>query len=127
MTRDRAHALYGFAPQVFGSAIEPLSADVVRFLLRNFHNPTILAASQLARGSEVAERAESVRQLFRDLIDRAFGHSTAERALRRVLEVGYLEPDGGHARAMRRLHLSRTTYFRRLREATDRLTARLQA
>lgn len=126
MTRDRAHAVYGFAHQVRDGRADLMSTEVVRDLLRCFHQPTALAASPLATGAGAPERAESVRRLLRVAIDEAFGQSTSELALRLALEIGYLEPDGGHGRAMHRLHLSRTTYFRRLRDATDRLAAHLQ-
>lgn len=128
MTRDRAHTVYGFAPQTPGGRVDTgsVSSDAVRDVLRDFHQPVALAASPLAIGTDPEERAESVRRLVRDVVARTFGHSKAEQALQRVVEIGYLDPAGGHAKAMHRLHLSRTTYFRRLREATDRLAAVLR-
>jgi hypothetical protein len=99
----------------------------VRDAFRVLHQPVALAAHPLATGDTVAERAESVRALLVAAVDAAFGDSEAERVQRAVLELGYLDPQGGHARAMHALHLSRTTYFRRLREATARVAAYLQS
>ncbi|WP_370249627.1 AAA family ATPase [Nocardioides sp.] len=101
--------------------------EEVRRVLRGFHRPTELAASPLATGVGVEPRAESVRALVRSAADRAFGDTEVERELRGVLETGYLDPEGGHTRAMRRLALTRATYYRRLAEATDRLAAVLAA
>jgi hypothetical protein len=120
--RARAHAELGPAP-----AGRP-TTDVadVRDALRVLHQPMALAASPLATGDTVHARAESVRSLLAEAVGAAFGDSEAERSQRAVLELGYLDPLGSHARAMHALHLSRTTYFRRLREATARVAAYLQ-
>ena len=37
----------------------------------------------------------------------------------------YFDPEGGHDVAMEELHMSRTTYFRRLRAAVDRVARRV--
>jgi hypothetical protein len=120
--RARAHAELGPAAGDHGRA-DP--ADV-RDAFRVLHQPVALAAHPLAVGRGVEERAASVRTRLVDAVDRAFGDSEAEQVQRSVLELGYLDPLGGHARAMHTLHLSRTTYFRRLREATARVAAYLQ-
>jgi hypothetical protein len=99
------------------------SYDVVRDALRSCHDPVALARSPLARGAEPAERAAYVVALLHDAVDRAFGSAPGAQLQRDVLKRGYLDPDADHARAMRTLHLSRTTYFRRLREATLQLAA----
>jgi hypothetical protein len=52
-----------------------------------------------------------------EVMEHAFGQGPEARLLRSVVELGYLDPEAGHVHAMRELHLSRTTYFRRLREA----------
>jgi hypothetical protein len=97
------------------------SADVVRDALRAFHDPVALAASPLARGATGAERAASVRDLLRDAAGTAFGESDDERLLRATIARGYLDPYGGHDKAALDLHVSRTTYFRRLATATARV------
>jgi hypothetical protein len=52
----------------------------------------------------------------------AFGLDDDGRLQRSVLELGYLDPDGGHTVAAQSLHLSRSTYFRRLSRATGQLS-----
>jgi hypothetical protein len=69
----------------------------------------------------MAERAESVRALVRGAVQQAFGDTPDQRLLRRVLERGYLDPAPNHELAADELHLSRSTYFRRLRQASDQL------
>lgn len=100
---------------------EPVTSGVVRDALRAFHDPLALAASPLAEGATVDARAASVRALVRDALAAAFGDSDDERLQRATLERGYLDGAGGHARAALALSMSRTTYFRRLAEASERL------
>lgn len=96
-------------------------AGTVRDALRGFHDATVLAANPLARGTGLTERAGTVRSRIEHAARAAFGASAEERLQAEVLRRGYLDPDGGHARAMLELHMSRTTYFRRLARATDRV------
>jgi hypothetical protein len=103
------------------------SADLVRDALRAFHDPVALAASPLAVGATAAERAAAVRGLLRTAAAGAFGDSEDERLLRATIERGYLDPHGGHERAALDLHVSRTTYFRRLATATSRVARYLLA
>jgi hypothetical protein len=105
----------------------PISGDDVREALRSFQVPAALAASPLARGSGSDQRAESVRDLLRSGVDRAFGDSDRERGLREVLVRGYLDSGPSHEQVADQLHLSRATYFRRLRSATERLVELLTA
>jgi len=101
--------------------------DTVREALRRYRDPVALARSPLARGDDPAERAAYVAELLRGAVDHAFGAGPGAEQQREVLLRGYLDPDADHSRAMRALHLSRTTYFRRLREATAQLSAWLEA
>jgi hypothetical protein len=93
----------------------------IRAALRSFHNPVQLAANPLARGTGVQERAKSVQTRLHALVAEVFGDTVTERLMQRLLRRGYLDPGGGHNIAMAEEHLSRTTYFRRLTEAVDRL------
>lgn len=118
--RDLARA------ELTGRTIEvdpPATVDRVRRALRAFHRVEALAAAGLAPAEgSVTERAAAARDALRDAVARTFDVGTpADRLLHDVLVLGYLEPDVGHHRAMRRLHLSRATYFRRLGEAVERL------
>jgi hypothetical protein len=97
------------------------SGDVVD-VLRCFHDPVALARSPLARGASIDARADSVRELIMSSLEVAFGLDDDGRLQRSVLELGYLDPDGGHTVAARSLHLSRSTYFRRLSRATGQLS-----
>ena len=100
-----------------------LGTDVVRDALRAFHDPLALAGSPLARGTTAEERAASVRRQLERGLREAFGASADGVLSRAIIERGYLDPAGGHARAALDLHLSRSAYFRRLATATDRVSA----
>jgi len=100
---------------------ESVYAEQVRDALRNLDRPAELAASPLARGDGVEERAASVRALLTDAAARAFGDQPGERLLRDAIVRGYLEPASSHEAAADELYLSRSAYFRRLKQAVDRL------
>ena len=119
--RDLVYADLGIAPP---PAVDSagLPTEAVRDALRSFHDPIALAASPLGRGGSSEERAASVQALLRQAAAGAFGNSPEQRLQREVIERGYLDPDGGHPRAMLDLSVSRTTYFRRLAEAAERMT-----
>jgi hypothetical protein len=98
------------------------TADDVRAALRVLDKPTELAASPLARGETPEERAGSVRATINEAIAAAFGDGAEEQLLVDVLRRGYLEPAAGsHESAAHDLHLSRATYFRKLKTASDRV------
>ena len=95
----------------------------VRDALRDFNLAHRLATNPLVRAEgSIDERAESVRDLLRAAADGAFGPGPADQLMRAILLRGYMEPAASHEEAADELHVSRSTYFRRLREATDRLT-----
>jgi len=100
-----------------------VDAAAIRAALRDIDQPVLLAAHVLARGSTIAARAGSVRDRLTDAVDTAFGRSSSEQLYRQVLRRGYLDPDAGAHVAQRELHLGRSTYFRRVAEAIDRLAA----
>jgi hypothetical protein len=118
--RDLVYLDLGIAPPA-PAVSAALPVDAVRDALRSFHDPIALAASPLGHGGRGDERAASVQALLRQATASAFGDSPEQCLQRQVIERGYLDPDGGHARAMLDLSVSRTTYFRRLAEASDRL------
>ena len=94
----------------------------VRAALKAYHRPGELAASPLASGATPAERAASVRALLEQAIAAAFGDGEDERLQRETLELGYLDASITHEGAADRLHLSRAAYFRRLRQAVQRVS-----
>ncbi|MEV4421935.1 AAA family ATPase [Patulibacter sp. NPDC049589] len=118
--RDLVYHGVGLAPasHQLTSTMDP---GTVRDALRGFHDATALSVNPLARGIGLTERAATVRARIEQASRAAFGDSAEERLQAQVLRRGYLDPDGGHARAMLELHMSRTTYFRRLARATDRV------
>jgi hypothetical protein len=99
--------------------------ESVRQALTDFHNPIALARSDLASGASIEERARSAQGRIRAGIDDAFGPSPRHTTLRRTLEAAYIDDNGGHNRAMYQLGCARTTYFRRLRQATAMLVEQL--
>ncbi len=119
LIRDQVHREAGVA--VSTSPRRQASADDVRDALRRAHEPTALAASPLAHGTDPAERAASVRELLDRAVAEAFGEGPEEELLRRILRRGYLDEDAAHERAMHECHVSRATYFRRLKEASERV------
>ncbi len=98
-------------------------ADDVRDALRCFHRPALLAHSPLGTGEDPRARAESVRLLLVNAVAHAFGTSPEELLLRTVIERGYLEPGTSHEQVARELYLSRSSYFRRLRRASEQLVS----
>jgi hypothetical protein len=118
--RDQIYNELGLPPPV-PVPLPVADLETVREILKNFRVPRELARSQLAHGSSVLERAESVQRLVWQAADEAFGDSETERLLRSVLIAGYLKPLRSHEEAASKLLLSRAAYFRRLRTAVERL------
>jgi hypothetical protein len=122
--RDMIYLEQGLVPpstEVTMAAASPGAA--LRVALQHFHDPVALAANPLAEGDDVATRAESVRARLLSVLATIFGPSEPERRARQLIERAYLDPTGGHRQAMAEQHLTRSTYFRRLAEARDRLDA----
>jgi hypothetical protein len=103
----------------------PVDAAALRAALRDFHQPVLLATHPLAQGASVGARVDSVRSRIEAAVDAAFGQSPTERLYRQVLRRGYLDPDAGTQVAQHELHLARSTFFRRVAEAIDRLVTYL--
>ncbi len=103
----------------------PCAPADVRAALRALHRPATLATSPLARGATPQERAATLRARLEAAIEHAFGEAREDRALRDVLVRSYLRPAATHELAAHELHLSRATYFRRLRDATTRVAEHL--
>jgi hypothetical protein len=128
MTRDVIYRELGLTPpeepaappQDAQSGPRP-SRDAVREALRHLRVPHELARSELASGATPEARAESVRTLIQTAADSAFGTTETERLLHRVLVRGYLDPAPSHELAAHELSLSRSAYFRRLKQAADRV------
>jgi transcriptional regulator of acetoin/glycerol metabolism len=70
---------------------------------------------------------DRVRARLHVAIDQAFGDAADEQLLRSVLERGYIAQETSLESAAVELHLSRATFFRRLKRAVDRVVAVLGA
>ncbi|MBA2505746.1 MAG: ATP-binding protein [Thermoleophilaceae bacterium] len=79
-------------------------ADTIRDALRNF-----------------AEVRDPLRPRIEGAAAAAFGETPSENLLREILVRGYLKPEGSHEWLAEELHLSRAAYFRRLKQASDRV------
>jgi hypothetical protein len=62
-----------------------------------------------------------VRALIAEATANAFGDAADEQLLQRIVERGYLDPAASHESAALDLNVSRATYFRRLRVASQRV------
>ena len=118
---DAAHADLLWQPDAPVPAPAGRVAEAVREALRSLRLPHVLARSPLATGEGIPQRAESVRAQILAAVDVAFGDTHDELLLRRVLVRGYLDPAPSHERAADELHMSRSSYFRRLRAASERI------
>src|SRR3954447_15965894 len=104
------------------TAVGQTDAAVVRSALRNYDRPSVLASSPLAAGATSLQRATSVRALLDQAVESAFGTSPDECLQREAVVLGYFDTTLTHEAAAHALHLSRASYFRRLRQAVDRVT-----
>jgi hypothetical protein len=119
--RDVVYAETGFRPP----HAAPIDVEVVRQALRDLGVPSRLATNELATGEALEERAESVRAVLSDAAEHAFGETAEELLLQRVLIRGYLDPAPSHELAAKEINLSRSAYFRRLKQAVVRIAAHL--
>ena len=125
--RDAVYIELGLEPPSRAGGRPGFDEEDVRDALRNLALPHLLARSNLATGDGIEERAESVRVRLSEAAEHAFGDSADERLLRLVLIRGYLDPAPSKETAAAELHLSRSAYFRRLKQASDRLAEYLAA
>ncbi len=98
------------------------NAQAVLAALRRFHDDDALSTNPLAAADgSVADRADGVRATVRAVVEGTFGSSPGDQRLREAIVRAYLDPDGGHGIAQRELHMSRSTFYRHLQKARDRL------
>ncbi|MCU1387643.1 MAG: hypothetical protein JWL72_981 [Ilumatobacteraceae bacterium] len=90
--------------------------------LRAFRDPTALARGSLGAG-EGAARVGTARAAVVTAIVQAFEPSDRDRLLRQLMEWTYIDADGGHAVAMQRANMSRSAYYRHLKEARERIAS----
>lgn len=120
--RDWIYAETGATPPSAG--LDP-DVDPVQ-LVRLLRDPAELTAGHEWLGSTPSERLATLRaHVERALV--VFADTASDRTDRAVFEAAYLGDGAPHEAIARRLHLSRTTYFRRLQSATDRVAEELFA
>jgi hypothetical protein len=105
------------------AAAERRDEDLHRAALdavRDCTRPRALATNPLAR-----DGAGELRVGIRRAVAAAFGSSPDDRLLRQVVELADLDETVNHDQAIARLSVSRATYFRRLRQARERVAAAL--
>ena len=125
--RDVVYAELGLTPRRRPAAAARSTRDAVREALRNFRLPHKLAASELASGEGPEERAASVRRRLEQAAERAFGEGEDERLLRAVLVRGYLDPSSSLEAAAGQMHMSRSSFFRHLKRAVERVAEYLRS
>jgi len=123
--RAAIYAETGLRPPKPGTETEtagvPVTSETVKEALRSLDRPLELARSPLATGRSPGDRAESVRQLLATATADAFGAGPQEAILRDLITRAYFSGPATHEMVADDLHVSRSTYFRYLRTATDRL------
>lgn len=83
--------------------------------------PASLGARDALRAARDGTLAEAGCDELWRATEHAFGDTPAEELLREIVVKGYLEPSGSHESLADDMHLSRAAYFRRLRQASERL------
>ena len=125
--RDVVYAELGLMPPQTAGPGGQIDTGAAREALRNFRIPHKLAASELASGAGPEERAASVRRQLEHAAERAFGEDEDERLLRAVLVRAYLDPSSSLEAAAGQLHMSRSSFFRQLKKAVERVAEYVRA
>ncbi len=95
-------------------------------LIRLLRDPAALAHGPEWLGSVPSERTERLRELVREALQ-VFSQSSDDQLALTIVTAAYLDELAPHETIARRLHLSRSAYFRRLQAATARLGDELAA
>jgi hypothetical protein len=104
---------------VVSLAARAIGEDDVRQALRDLDRPTELATSPLTKVA--GPGGEAVRALLLRAMTESFGAGPDETLLREVAFAAYANRTAAHEDVAFTLHVSRATYFRRLRQATERI------
>lgn len=113
----------GGAGEPPGAAVRPIAVTAadVQQALRDLDRPSRLAVGPLAHAVGGADPAAAVRALLVRAADQAFGAGAEEALMRDLVQRAYVDHRTSHEDAAHELHVSRATYFRRLRQATSRV------
>ena len=95
-------------------------------MVRLLRDPGALAVGHEWLGRTPSERLEALRERVRRALD-VFADTRHDQTDRAIVEAAYLADAAPHEVIARRLHLSRTTYFRRLHDATVRVAEEVHA
>lgn len=127
---DRLHAGDGSAVRelqrlvqdpAFTHALGDVPADLIS-LLRMLRVPRLLEKGPAWLGATAAERREVLQSWVESALQ-SFGSSPDDRLAVLIIREAYLDGQGSHETIARRLHLSRSAYFRRLGAALARIAA----
>lgn len=118
--RDWIYRETGVAPPHEVPDVDP--AELLRWL----RDPAELSQGPAWLGDAPSERLTRLQSLVRSSLV-AFGPNRDDELGRSIIEAAYLEDNAPHEAIARRLHLSRSAYFRRLQSATDRVAEELGA
>lgn len=118
--RDWIYRETGAAPPVDVGDVEPLA------ILKMLREPESLAHGPGWLGASPSARLERLKSLVSNALS-VFGDHRDDQLARRIIEVAYLGENAPHDAVARQLHLSRSTYFRRLQSASERVSEELAA
>jgi hypothetical protein len=116
--RDWIYRETGSTPPSDDQTVDPL--EVIKLL----RDPDGLSRGPDWLGPNASERRERLRGMVAEALD-VFGDHRDDRMAREIVMAAYLEDGAPHDTIARRLHLSRSAYFRRLHAATQRVSEEL--
>jgi hypothetical protein len=105
--------------------VQDAAAEVARALSR-IRDPRALANSPLLACAATPTVPDLQAWLHDAVLDLAVGEDLADAEAGTILQAYYLGRASTHHQVACRLHLSRATYFRRLRRGLEAVAARLQ-
>lgn len=116
--RDWIYRETGASPPDDPPDVDPV--EVIKFL----RDPERLVAGPEFLGLSPSARLERLRELVTDALA-VFGDGHDDRVARAIITEAYLADNAPHDTIARRLHLSRSAYFRRLHAASQRVSEEL--
>lgn len=117
---DRWLTRLGPAPGVRGDTVEQ-----VAWALARIRDPRALAASPLVGSPACPTTADLRTRLYEAVLELAAGETRADAEAGAILQAYHLGRARSHHQVATRFHLSRATYFRRLRHGLEAVAARI--
>lgn len=118
--RDWIYRETGARPPSDAPEVEPVE------VLKLLRDPDRLSRGPSWLGSSPSARLERLRELVEESLV-VFGDHRDDELARDIISVAYLGANEPHDAIARRLHLSRSAYFRRLHAASERVSEELAA